>query len=136
LKINNKIYFSNLNKAIELGMASFNVDQILVRFVGTGDLMLNGVVNSKFSIDYDGTNCSLAGNGWTSNAVYFNDTKSALGVGASIFQNTMSVNIHLNKLTIIPELRLESASDKVFLNSSNIASTGAGNFLIAAVYKF
>jgi hypothetical protein len=48
----------------------------------------------------------------------------------------MSVNIHLNKLTIIPELRLESASDKVFLNSSNIASTGAGNFLIAAVYKF
>ena len=117
-------------------MASFNVDQILVRFVGTGDLMLNGVVNSKFSIDYDGTNCSLAGNGWTSNAVYFNDTKSALGVGASIFQNTMSANIHFNKLTIIPECRLENASDKVFLNSSNIASTGAGNFLIAAVYKF
>jgi len=117
------------------------------------DLVLNGVVNSQFAINYDGTICSLAGNAWTSNAFYFNydpsakvgftvrseyfnDTKSALGVGASIFQNTMSVNIHLNKLTIIPELRLESASDKVFLNSSNIASTGAGNFLIAAVYKF
>jgi hypothetical protein len=117
------------------------------------DLVLNGVVNSQFAINYDGTICSLAGNAWTSNAVYFNydpstkvgftlrseyfnDAKSAVGVGASIFQNTMSANIHFNKLTIIPECRLENATDKVFMNGNNIAKTGAGNFLIAAVYKF
>jgi hypothetical protein len=117
------------------------------------DLVLNGVVNSQFGINYDGTVCSLAGNSWTSNAVYFNydptakvgftlraeyfnDAKGAAGVGASIFQNTLSMNIHLNKLTLIPELRVETASDKVFANAKNVATTGAGNFLIAAVYKF
>lgn len=117
------------------------------------DLVLNGVVNRQFGINYDGTVCSLAGSSWTSNALYFNydpsakvgftlrseyfnDAKGALGVGASIFQNTFSMNIHLNKLTIIPELRLENASDKVFINGTNIASTGAGSFLVAAVYKF
>ena len=74
--------------------------------------------------------------GFTLRSEYFNDAKGALGVGASIFQNTFSMNIHLNKLTIIPELRLENASDKVFINGTNIASTGAGSFLVAAVYKF
>ena len=117
------------------------------------DLVLNGVVNSQFGINYDGTVCTLAGNPWTSNAVYFNydpstkvgftlrseyfnDAKSVVGVGTSIFQNTMSANIRFNKLTIIPEFRLENARDKVFMNGNNIAKTGTGNFLIAAVYKF
>jgi hypothetical protein len=74
--------------------------------------------------------------GFTLRSEYFNDAKSAVGVGASIFQNTMSANIHFNKLTIIPECRLENATDKVFMNGNNLAKTGAGNFLIAAVYKF
>lgn len=117
------------------------------------DLVLNNIVNSKFGINYDGTVCNLAGNSWTSNALYFNydptakvgftlrseyfnDANSALGIGASIFQNTLSANIHLNKLTLIPEFRFENASDKVFVNANNIASTGVGNFLVAAVYKF
>lgn len=117
------------------------------------DLVVNGVVNSKFGINYDGTICNLAGNSWTSNAVYFNydpstklgftlrseyfnDSKSALGVGTSIFQNTLSVNIHLNKLTLIPELRFDNAKDKVFINGTNINTKGSGSFLLAAVYKF
>ena len=117
------------------------------------DLVLNGVVNSAFAINYDGTVCTLAGSSWSSNAVYFNydpsakvgftlrseyfnDSKSAAGVGTSIFQNTLSMNIHLNKLTLIPELRLDNAADKVFVNGSNVASTGSGSFLVAAVYKF
>lgn len=117
------------------------------------DLVLNGVVNSAFAINYDGTVCTLAGSSWSSNAVYFNydpsakvgftlrseyfnDSKSAAGVGTSIFQNSLSMNIHLNKLTLIPELRLDNAADKVFVNGSNVASTGSGSFLVAAVYKF
>jgi hypothetical protein len=117
------------------------------------DLVLNGVVTSQFGINYDGTVCNLAGTSWTSNAVYFNydpsakigfalrseyfnDTKGAAGVVTSIFQNTLSVNFHLKKFTIIPELRLDNAVDKVFVNGTNVSSTAAGNFLIAALYKF
>jgi hypothetical protein len=117
------------------------------------DLVLNGVVTSKFGINYDGTVCNVAGKSWTSNALYFNydpsskvgfalrseyfdDSKSAAGVGASIFQNTLSANIHFNKLTIIPELRLDNAGDKVFLTHAQAATSASGNFLIAAVYKF
>ncbi len=117
------------------------------------DLVLNGVVSSQFGINYDGTVCNLSGTSWTSNAVYFNydpsakvgftlrseyfdDSKSAAGVGASIFQNTLSMNLHFNKFTIIPELRLDNASDKVFLTNAQAATGSAGSFLIAAVYKF
>lgn len=117
------------------------------------DLVLNGTVTSKFGINYDGTICSNAGSSWSSNAVYFNydanskigfalrseyfdDSKSTAGVGTSIFQNTLSMNIHLNKFTIIPELRLDNAKDKVFLTNAQAATGSAGSFLIAAVYKF
>ena len=117
------------------------------------DLVLNGVVTSKFGINYDGTVCNLAGTSWTSNALYFNydpsskvgfalrseyfnDSKNAAGVGTSIFQNTLSVNFHVNKFTIIPELRLDNAGDKVFVSGTSTATHAAGNFLIAAIYKF
>jgi hypothetical protein len=117
------------------------------------DLVLNGVATSNFGINYDGTICNLMGSSWSSNALYFNyepnakvgfalrseyfnDSKSAVGVGTSIFQNTFSINVHIKKLTIIPELRLDDAADKVFANATGVTSTGAGNFLIAAVYKF
>ncbi len=117
------------------------------------DLVLNGVVNSKFAINYDGTIANIAGTNWTSNAFYFNydpsakvgftlrseyfnDSKSAVAVGTSIFQNTLSANIHFSKFTIIPELRFDNAKDKVFINKSSELTAGAGNFIIAAVYKF
>ena len=117
------------------------------------DLVLNGVVNSQLGINYDGTIANISGNNWTSNAVYvnydpsskfgftlrseyFNDTKNAVGVGTSIFQNTLSANIHFSKLTLIPEIRFDNAKDKIFFNSNNNLNQYAGNFLIAAVYKF
>ena len=117
------------------------------------DLVLNGVVNSQLGINYDGTIANISGSNWTSNAVYvnydpsskfgftlrseyFNDTKNAVGVGTSIFQNTLSANIHFSKLTLIPEIRFDNAKDKIFFNSNNNLNQYAGNFLIAAVYKF
>ena len=117
------------------------------------DLVLNGIVNSQLGINYDGTIANISGNNWTSNAVYvnydpsakfgftlrseyFNDTKNAVGVGTSIFQNTLSANIHFSKLTLIPEIRFDNAKDKIFFNSNNNLNQYAGNFLIAAVYKF
>ena len=117
------------------------------------DLVLNGVLSSQLGINYDGTIANISGSNWTSNAVYvnydpsskfgftlrseyFNDTKNAVGVGTSIFQNTLSANIHFSKLTLIPEIRFDNAKDKIFFNSNNNLNQYASNFLIAAVYKF
>ena len=117
------------------------------------DLVLNGVLNSQVGINYDGTIANIGGNNWTSNAVYvnydpsakigftvrseyFDDSKNAVGVGSSIFQNTFSANIHFSKLTLIPEIRFDNAKDKIFFNNNNNLNQYASNFLIAAVYKF
>jgi hypothetical protein len=116
------------------------------------DLVLNGVVSPTFAINYDGTIATNAGKSWSSNAVYlnydpiakvgftlrseyFNDVNSVVGVGTSIFQNTLSANVHFNKLTIIPEIRFDNAKDKVFFNKNNNLNPYAGNFILAAVYK-
>jgi hypothetical protein len=117
------------------------------------DLVLNGVVTSKIGINYDGTIANIAGANWTSNAIYvnydptsligftwrselFDDSKSAVGVGTSIFQNTLSANIHLSKFTIIPEFRFDNAKDKIFVNTNNNFNQYASSFVLAAVYKF
>ncbi len=117
------------------------------------DVVLNAAITDQLGFNYDGTVCNLAGTNWSSNAIYFNydastkvgfalrselfnDSKGAVGVGTSIFQNTLSANIHFNKFTIIPEIRLDNANDKVFVNGTNVKSFGSGSFLIAAVYKF
>ena len=117
------------------------------------DLVLNGIVSPTVAINYDGTIATNAGKSWSSNALYvnydpiaklgftlrseyFNDVNSVVGVGTSIFQNTLSANVHFNKLTIIPEIRFDNAKDKVFLNKNNNLNPYAGDFIIAAVYKF
>jgi hypothetical protein len=117
------------------------------------DLVLNGVVSGQVAINYDGTVCNISGASWSSNAFYvnfdptakfgftwrtefFDDTKNAAGVGTSIFQNTFSANIHFEKITLIPELRFDNAKDKIFLNNNSNLNPFAGNFLLAAVYKF
>ncbi len=122
-----------------------NVNQI--------DLILLGILSNKFSINYDGTIANIAGKSWNSNVFYFNydpsnkfgftlrteyfdDTKNIVGVGSSVFATTLSANIHIDNLTIIPEIRFDNARDQIFLNSSNANTTGAGNLLVAAVYKF
>ena len=116
------------------------------------DLVLTGVVSPTFAINYDGTIATNAGKSWSSNALYvnydpiakvgftlrseyFNDVNSVVGVGTSIFQNTLSANVHFNKLTIIPEIRFDNAQDKVFFNKNNNLNPYAGNFILAAVYK-
>lgn len=71
----------------------------------------------------------------------FNDRNqlAALGAantGASIFANTISGNIKLGGLTIVPELRIESAGENVFFSKAGVATGSATSFLLAAYYKF
>ena len=118
------------------------------------DLVLNGVLSSKFGINYDGTIVNRDGQVWTSNAVYlnydpissfgltlrgeyFDDTKKALGISTSLFVPTLSANIKIDNLTIIPEVRLDNAKDDfLFSKSSGAATKSAGSFILAATYKF
>lgn len=123
------------------------------------DLVLNGVISSKFGINYDGTIASIKTNGvsnsWSSNAVYLNyDPSSKIGwtlrgeyfddkkavssgaFGASVFATTLSANIKIDNLTIIPEIRLDNGSNDIFYKSKGVAVNATSGFLLAAVYKF
>ena len=128
---------------------------------GTGlsqfDLVLNGTISSKFNIAYDGTiktvKIASDNKSWSSNALYlnydptskfgltlrgeyFDDTKAVAGLNTSIFQATLSGNIKIDNLTIIPELRLDNAKDSTFFKNDGTGTKSAASFILAAVYKF
>jgi hypothetical protein len=79
--------------------------------------------------------------GLTLRSEYFSD-QSQLGPtafatqGANIWANTLSANFRIAGLTIIPELRYETASKDIYLNKDDAAKGSDLSFLIAAVYKF
>ncbi len=121
------------------------------------DLVLNAVLSSKFNIDYDGNIKTVkygsTSNSWSSHALYFNydptskfgltlrgeyfdDSKNVAGINSKIFQTTLSGNIHLDNLTIIPEIRLDNASTNIFAKSGSANSKSDASFILAAVYKF
>jgi hypothetical protein len=120
------------------------------------DLVLNSVISNKFGINYDGTIKTIktgdVSNSWFSNALYFNydatgkfgltlrgeyfdDSKNITGVNSKIFQTTLSGNIHLDNLTIIPELRFDNASDYIFSKNGSNATKSDASFILAAIYK-
>jgi len=128
---------------------------------GTGfsqfDLVLNGTISSQFAINYDGTiktvKTGTIRNSWSSNTLYFNydptakfgltlrgeyfaDGKNVAGVGTSVVQTTLSGNIHIDNLTIIPEIRLDNAGNNIFSKSTGTATKNDASFILAAVYKF
>ncbi|PAM93373.1 hypothetical protein B4N84_17670 [Flavobacterium sp. IR1] len=71
---------------------------------------------------------------------YFDAKKAApsLGTlsGASIFANTVSLNYKVGKLTIIPELKYDAASEDIFLDKDALPTGGAFFALIATTYSF
>ncbi|MFT7072711.1 MAG: hypothetical protein ACJAVE_001448 [Polaribacter sp.] len=77
-------------------------------------------------------------------AEYFAETDGdfgAIGTGvadSSIFATTLSANYTIGSLTIIPEVRLDSASDNFngFTNNSADPTKSLSSFLLAAVYSF
>lgn len=56
--------------------------------------------------------------------------------GGHVFANTLSANIRLGALTLIPELRLEQASQAIFVDASGNGTKTSANALLAAVYAF
>lgn len=73
---------------------------------------------------------------------YFSDTEGAIfGIpDLTIFATTLSANITIGDLTVIPEFRLDSASnDALFLDVTGdtpAATSSDASFILAAVYSF
>lgn len=55
---------------------------------------------------------------------------------ASIIDLTLSANITLGDLMLIPEIRLDSASEDVFLDGDGKATSSLASFILAGVYAF
>jgi hypothetical protein len=128
------------------------------------DLVVTGTVTDKFNIGYNGTVQTVkakAGDsdswwgsalylnfdpctafGLTLRGEYFDDKKavSAGGFGTSIFDVTLSGNIRIDNLTIIPEFRLDSAKDPIFFDKTDRpflpTAKSAGTFILGATYHF
>ena len=122
------------------------------------DLVLNFVLSSKWGFNFDGTNQSIKYSGvtknwssfagylnydpsskigWTLREEYFSDKDGAKVANAeNIMATTLSANIHLANLTLIPELRLDNAKNNAFLDKDGIGAKSATSFILAATYKF
>jgi hypothetical protein len=122
------------------------------------DLVVMGVVSSKFNISYNGTvqsrdSATGKDGGWIGNALYFNfdpsdkigltlrseyisDNKTIYFGTKNIFANTLSLNAKIGPLTIIPELRVESAQSDFYLKGNGTGTKSTVSGLVAVVYKF
>lgn len=121
------------------------------------DLVLNAIVNTKFNIGANATlqqrNNGITDGSWKGAALYLNvdptamfgltlrseyitDSKLVYYDTKHIFANTLSLNFKAGPLTIIPELRVESAASTRYLKSNGSNSKSTATVLLAAVYKF
>lgn len=127
------------------------------------DLVVMGTVSDKFSVGYNGTvqnykPSSGSSASWWGSAVYLNvDPTSMFGLtlrgeyfdnkkevlslyGTSIFDATLSANIKIDNLTIIPEFRLDSAKDPIFYKKGDDPESpsgkSTGSFILAVTYHF
>lgn len=115
------------------------------------DLTAAYQISEKFKLgvnaaDYSGT---LIGTGYKGFALYPSYALSntfALGLRAESFKSkisdvsvtalTLSANMKSGGLTFIPEFRMDNGSDKIFVNSSAVATKSASQISFAMVYGF
>jgi hypothetical protein len=126
------------------------------------DLVLTGTVTDKFSVGFNATDQTVkasATNNWWGAAIYLNiDPSPVFGatLRAEYFDNskdvvpvipgkfmeyTLTGQIHLGKLTVMPELRLDNSNNEVFWKHDDTNLTGPTSKatftgLLAATYVF
>ena len=122
------------------------------------NLVATAVLASKWSMAYDGSiqrsNFSGTSSSWKSHAIYFNyDPSSRIGltlrqdyfddrkinplnIGGKVYATTLSANIKIEKLTLIPELRTDISDQTVFSKTNGSLAKGTASFILAAVYQF
>ncbi|MBC7868507.1 MAG: outer membrane beta-barrel protein, partial [Gloeobacteraceae cyanobacterium ES-bin-316] len=122
------------------------------------DAVVMGTISSKFNIGYNGTvqsrkPVSGSSGSWIGNALYLNfDPTAVIGLTLrseyisdndlvyfgtkNIFANTLSLNAKIGPLTIVPELRFESAQSDIFLKEDGSPTKSTATALLAVMYKF
>jgi Putative beta-barrel porin-2, OmpL-like. bbp2 len=125
------------------------------------DAVILGTISSKFNIGYNGTvqsrkqikGSQTPDGSWIGNALYLNfdptdkvgitlrseiisDSKTVYFATKSIFANTISIDCKVGPLTIIPELRFESANSNFYVKKDGSGTKSTASALVAAVYKF
>ena len=123
-----------------------------------GDIVITGALSDKFSIGYNGTiqarkPSGKTGDSWWGSALYFNvdptsyfgltlrteyfnDKKNVVAVNSKVFETTLSANFKVSNLTIIPELRLDNASQNIFSKNNGDFTKNTASAILAAVYSF
>ena len=113
---------------------------------------LTNKVSTAFDASINQQKFGTRGSSWSSKAFYINyditeklgltvredffsdRTISPIGVG-SVNATTLSGKINMNKLTIIPEIRIDRGITPLFSTKTGTA-TNASTFLVAAIYAF
>jgi len=139
-----------------------NTGYMLYKNLSQFDLVINGTLSSQVGVGFNGTVQSLndgASKSWWGSAVYINyDPVSSFGltlrgeyfsdkdglklfpvdgvVGSNVVDFTLSGNVKIGALTLIPELRLDNGSENLFYASDGTATKSTFSALLAAVYKF
>ena len=130
---------------------------------GTGvsqfNLVVTGTLSDQWAMAYDGslntTKIGTTNSSWKSHALYVNyDPAKLFGLtlradyfddrklspllvgGKNVFATTISGNVKVDNLTIIPELRLDNASTAIFTKGTGVSTKSTASFILAAVYKF
>ncbi|HLL43286.1 MAG TPA: outer membrane beta-barrel protein, partial [Segetibacter sp.] len=67
---------------------------------------------------------------------YFNDKENVVAVNSKVFETTLSANFKVSNLTIIPELRLDNASQNIFSKNNGDFTKNTASAILAAVYSF
>lgn len=136
--------------------------QTSLRKVTQFDIVSTYTVNSKFSIGFNATQQTvktdvdtsgrfIAGK-WQGIALYLNyDPVKWLGLTLrneyitdkdqvlelrNVYTPTLSANIKIDNLTIIPEFRYQKVGNLVFYKNSTEQTTSTTSFILAAVYHF
>jgi hypothetical protein len=122
------------------------------------DLVVTGTVSDKFSLGVNGTLQNIKadkqdGESWWGSALYlnfdptktfgltlrgeyFDDEKGLTDVGSKVLAATLTGNIRIDNLTIMPEFRLDNAKDEIFVKNNLDGVKSSGTFLLAVVYHF
>ena len=143
--------------------ADVNVSFDGAESVNQVDLVATGIISDKFNIGFNGTIQSrkkvytqgkaAEGKSWLGAALYLNvDPSPALGITwrneiigdkdavyygtKSLFESTLSFDYKVGPFTLVPELRLDNAKDKLFVKNDGTTTKSSFSALLAAIYKF
>lgn len=138
---NNPISDKNVTQYDIVGSKKLS-DAFTLGFNGT-----YAIVNDDFNDSLDGEWFSLVG--YASYALksnlnlayrleYFDDKDalSANAIAANVLGNTLSLNYKVGNLTIIPEFRIDSSSEDIFVDSDAVGTKTNTYVLLATTYTF